>query len=296
VEEMLGHSIYYSTFRHHLERLVKENILQIRETAGRDTTSNIYSLTTQAKKQKDFRIIRTDPVNSLFKKIYIKLFFCAISESEIHYCCDNSYFDRILSLLLIKKDDLKIINIKKQRAEKKEFGIPDVVEPMPVRLAIYYQPISGAYISELVNYYEDLVVPNHFTESDSHYEFLVHGISIKEFTEKFDFDLKSVKEAFESLLKYYIIRKIPDIGGEFRYTLTNWEFSELIEEIKSLEGLKHEINNIRLDYLGGEIDLEEVRRSLDTYKNSDFFSKSLTNKELQRKEWRDSNKQKMNIF
>jgi hypothetical protein len=295
IEGVLDRTINSRTYSDHLKKMLHENILQKYDTGERGKQAVYYSLTEQAKKQKQLRILRTDPKCNSFRQIYAILFFRAITEAEIYHC-DNSNLDQLLSDIHATRKDLAVNYIKKEYYNGNS-NIRITNEPenriLPNATVVHYKPISAVYITETITYRKNIRT-HYIWEDGNWYNFYIPGISISGLIEKFS-DLmqreEEIEEAFILLSKNRIIKPVMEFRNEIRYALTDKEMCDLITDLKLLEDFETDLNHFMLDYYGLPSDKEIEKIKLMTLDNR-AIRKFLNKKELYRFEFKSELKRK----
>src|SRR3954468_19012352 len=77
-----GKTMSFETFNFHLKKMVKENVLK-KDDRGRGKQV-FYSLTEDAKKQRQLNILGVNPNQLLFRRIYEKLFLYEIYHAPLN--------------------------------------------------------------------------------------------------------------------------------------------------------------------------------------------------------------------
>ena len=292
VEKTLGRTINPKTYYDHVQKLKDENVVHKRDTGARGIASVFYSLTEEAEKRRQLKLLRTDPENELFKKIYANLLFKGITEPEI-YCYD---LDKLLSDLHVTRKDLVIDHIeKKYFSEKSHIRIGGKPEEriLPNTTVIYYKQISNVQITETITYHKNIRT-HHVWEENSILVFSVPGISIKEFSDRFyTFRPKpeDVEKAFLLLWKNHLIKPLMEFRGETRYVLADDALHDLITDIRLLHKVEKEESYLKLTYYGPPSE-EEIEKRKVFYTEEKLFNEFYNRKEIQRLEFRTTMKEK----
>lgn len=294
-EETLGRTIKVKTYYNHLQRLQNENIVHKRDTGNRGIESVYYSLTAEAEKLTQLKLLRTYSDFDSFKKIYANILFRAITEPGI-YGCDSSNLNEFLSYIHISIDNLVIDNIKKEYPCGNSVIIRNVNNPeeriLPEVISIYYKPISNVRIIETISYRNNTRT-NHIWEQESFFLFHIPGISIKEFIgQKYVYrpSPEAVERAFLLLLKSHLIRPAMEYRGETRYVLADDALRDLIKDINLLDLVEDEQNNIKSYYRPPAT--EEIEKQRLFYTEEKLFREYFYSKELRRAQRRKKAKDK----
>jgi DNA-binding transcriptional ArsR family regulator len=287
VEKILdGVTISPSTFSHHIKKMLSQNELIKCDTGKRGKKSVFYSLTEEAKKRRQLRLLRLDKKQMLFKEIYANLFLRGIAEGETYAAAS---LNEILSDIHATSKDLVIDRIE----EKVESEYNDS-EPLnkqekisPLFLIVHYKPISGVRIIESTNYRENVFYHN-FTEYTT-YTFSVPGMSIKNFATRlytFQPKLGDVEEAFTLLLRNGILKPIIELRGETRHGFTDDSLNDLIADLHSFYKIESEFLYLKWNYLSGPT-FEETQRRKAFFNDKKSCDNSFNKAELNRFEFKN---------
>jgi hypothetical protein len=293
IERTLGRTINPRTYYDHLQMLQDENIVYKRDTGERGKKSVFYSLTEEAKKRRQLKLLRTDPDYDLFKKIYANLLFRGLTESETYSCS----LDQLLSYLHVTSKDLIIDHIEKKHFEGNSDiridGKPEV-RVLPNATVIHYKQISNVQITETTGYRKNIRT-HHVWEEPSWIIVSVPGISIKKFTDWFYSSFRpkpeDAEKAFILLWKNHLIRPIMEFRDETRYVLADSALHDLITDIKLLSKVESEEDYLKLTYYGPPSD-EEIEKQKMFYTKEKSLNEFYNIKEIQRVEFRTAIREK----
>jgi hypothetical protein len=282
IEEDLGRKISYSTFSSHIQKMSGKKELDKDEKIIGRSKYVFYSVPTEIKKQEQLRIIRTDPKSQLFKQIFTNLFLRGIIEGQT-YATDD--LDGLLREIGATRKDLIIDHIKDEYDEYVKgniFGKGYVDYQLPVFTITYYRPISHVRIIESTSYRQNVFY--RFCKEYSGINFIVPGISINDFTNKYyTFKVKSedAEEAFMMAVRSGLIKPIIEFRNETQFVFTDDALNNLISYLYSHYKIESQFSYYKWNYLSTPTEQERERKEMffsDKKSCEKFFNRAEINR------------------
>lgn len=226
VKQVLHRSLSNRDFSAHLEKMSKENTLH-KEDPGKRGTPVVYSLTENAKRKYQLKILGIDEKSEKRKILYQLLFLFELFGSD--YNITDEQLDEFLSYIPASRKDLEIDDI----VDPETYGVP---------ILTCYKPVMGVDIIRIS-----------FNESKYHkaetvYNVKLPGVSIRDFVnpnsnrhlsfplpfDHVNYTHEEVEDGIDGLQKVNLIRPIMNINGEIRYSLVNNQLRNLLDKLYNI--------------------------------------------------------------
>jgi hypothetical protein len=244
VERSLSRTLSFQTYSDHLKKMIKDKILNKKDTYERGKPV-FYSLSDDAKRQRQLNLLGVSPKQILFRNIYEKIFFYEIYHTPLKVIGSEQELDRFLSEINMTRADLKEIHSNNHKLEiaikyeQKRYADTDT---------LYYTGDSDIHITrteywEACKYYKN----KYATE----YTCTLPGISLKEFLGNpfmgVRFESANVEETLSLLIKNGLIKPGIIFRGDMRYMIADRDLRYLIHALSHIlyregEWLKHKWN------------------------------------------------------
>lgn len=230
VKQVLRRSLSNRDFSAHLEKMLKENTLH-KEDPGKRGTPVVYSLTENAKRKYQLKILGIDEKSEKRRILYQLLSLFELFGSE--YNITDEELDEFLSYIPASRKDLEIDTI----ADPEIYGVP---------ILTCYKPVMGVDIM-CVSFKE-----SKYHKAETVYNIKLPGVSIRDFInpnsnrhlsfplpfDHVNFTQEEVEDGIDGLQKVNLIRPIMYINGETRYSLVNNQLRDLLDKLYYLHGRK----------------------------------------------------------
>jgi hypothetical protein len=292
VVKLRGKTMSFETFNVHLKKMLKENVLK-KDDRGRGKQV-FYSLTEDAKKQRQLNILGVNPKQLLFRRIYEKLFFYEIYHVPLNIVSSQDDFNKILAELKVDIKDLHVTQrdfgdmLELEHAIKQdEFTFVDTKR-------IYHAGVSNIRI-EKTEFWE--VKKHKKNRYATEYTFTLPGASVDEFIKNDSLGAKfrraDIEEAFNLLRENGLIKPEIVFRGQTRFVIADGRLRNMIKDLKSINDeewslLLHKWNHFdeptneekeRMNRLLGE---EEVTRIFKNAERSRYEDKQVMKGKLVR--------------